>query len=148
MKIAIACDHGGFEYKAKIIEFLTAEGIAFKDFGPVSTESVDYPDYAGPVAQAVAAGEYDRGILICGTGIGMSIAANKIPGIRCALVHDVFTAQVTREHNNSNILAMGQRVIGEGLMLLIVKTWLDGNFEGGRHQARVDKITQLESCNG
>lgn len=148
MKIAIASDHGGFEYKAKITEFLTAQGIAFKDFGPVSTESVDYPDYAGPVAQAVATGEFDRGILICGTGIGMSIAANKVPGIRCALVHDVFTAQVTREHNNSNILAMGQRVIGEGLMLLIVKTWLEGEFEGGRHQTRVDKIAQLESCNG
>ncbi|MCE4957586.1 ribose 5-phosphate isomerase B [Macrococcoides caseolyticum] len=148
MKIAIASDHGGFEYKAKIKEYLTAQGIEFKDFGPASTESVDYPDYAGPVAQAVSKGEFDRGILICGTGIGMSIAANKVPGIRCALVHDVFTAQVTREHNNSNILAMGQRVIGEGLMLLIVKTWLNAEFEGGRHQTRVDKIAQLESCNG
>lgn len=148
MKIALASDHGGFEYKEKIAEYLTAEGIEFKDFGPVSTASVDYPDYAQPVAEAVANGEFDRGILVCGTGIGMNIAANKVNGIRCALVHDVFTAQVTRQHNNSNILAMGQRVIGEGQMLLIVKTWLAGEFEGGRHQARIDKIAQLESCNG
>lgn len=148
MKVAIACDHGGFQYKEKIVEFLTSQNIEYVDFGPEDELSVDYPDYAKPVAESVASGECDRGILICGTGIGMSIAANKVPGIRCALVHDVFTAQVTREHNNSNVLAMGQRVIGEGLMLLIVKTWLNAEFEGGRHQRRIDKVAALESCNG
>lgn len=148
LKIAIASDHGGFQYKEKIIELLQSQNIEYIDFGPADETSVDYPDYAKPVADSVVNGECDRGILICGTGIGMSIAANKVPGIRCALVHDVFTAQVTREHNNSNILAMGQRVIGEGLMLLIVKTWLNAEFEGGRHQKRIDKIAALESCNG
>ncbi|UBH08402.1 ribose 5-phosphate isomerase B [Macrococcus armenti] len=148
MKVAIACDHGGFQYKEKIVELLTSQNIEYVDFGPEDESSVDYPDYAKPVAESVASGECDRGILICGTGIGMSIAANKVPGIRCALVHDVFTAQVTREHNNSNVLAMGQRVIGEGLMLLIVKTWLNAEFEGGRHQRRIDKVAALESCNG
>ncbi|UOB20305.1 ribose 5-phosphate isomerase B [Macrococcus armenti] len=148
MKVAIACDHGGFQYKEKIVELLTSQNIEYVDFGPKDESSVDYPDYAKPVAESVASGECDRGILICGTGIGMSIAANKVPGIRCALVHDVFTAQVTREHNNSNVLAMGQRVIGEGLMLLIVKTWLNAEFEGGRHQRRIDKVAALESCNG
>ncbi|QYA32669.1 ribose 5-phosphate isomerase B [Macrococcus psychrotolerans] len=147
MKIAIASDHGGFQYKEKIIELLQSQNIEYVDFGPPDETSVDYPDYAKPVAKNVVNGECDRGILICGTGIGMSIAANKVPGIRCALVHDVFTAQVTREHNNSNILAMGQRVIGEGLMLLIVQTWLDAEFEGGRHQKRIDKLAALESCN-
>lgn len=148
MKIAIASDHGGFQYKEKIIELLKSQNIEYIDFGPLDETSVDYPDYAKPVAESVVNGACDRGILICGTGIGMSIAANKVPGVRCALVHDVFTAQVTREHNNSNILAMGQRVIGEGLMLLIVKTWLEAEFEGGRHQKRIDKVSALESCNG
>lgn len=148
MKIAIASDHGGFQYKEKIIELLQSQNIEYIDFGPLDETSVDYPDYAKPVAESVVNGGCDRGILICGTGIGMSIAANKVPGVRCALVHDVFTAQVTREHNNSNILAMGQRVIGEGLMLLIVKTWLEAEFEGGRHQKRIDKVSALESCNG
>jgi len=148
LKIAIASDHGGFQYKEKIIELLQSQNIEYIDFGPADETSVDYPDYAKPVADSVVNGECDRGILICGTGIGMSIAANKVPGIRCALVHDVFTAQVTREHNNSNILAMGQRVIGEGLMLLIVNTWLNAEFEGGRHQKRNDKVAALESCNG
>lgn len=148
MKIAIASDHGGFQYKEKIIELLQSQNIEYIDFGPLDETSVDYPDYAKPVAESVVNGACDRGILICGTGIGMSIAANKVPGVRCALVHDVFTAQVTREHNNSNILAMGQRVIGEGLMLLIVKTWLEAGFEGGRHQKRIDKVSALESCNG
>lgn len=148
MKIAIASDHGGFQYKEKIIELLQSQNIEYMDFGPLDETSVDYPDYAKPVAESVVNEACDRGILICGTGIGMSIAANKVPGVRCALVHDVFTAQVTREHNNSNILAMGQRVIGEGLMLLIVKTWLEAEFEGGRHQKRIDKVSALESCNG
>lgn len=148
LKIAIASDHGGFQYKEKIIELLQSQNIEYIDFGPLDETSVDYPDYAKPVAESVVNGACDRGILICGTGIGMSIAANKVPGVRCALVHDVFTAQVTREHNNSNILAMGQRVIGEGLMLLIVKTWLEAEFEGGRHQKRIDKVSALESCNG
>ena len=148
MKIAIASDHGGFLYKEKIKAYLTEVGIEFKDFGPSDEKSVDYSDYAKPVAESVADGTYDRGILVCGTGIGMSIAANKVDGIRCALVSDVFTAEVTRQHNNSNVLALGQRVIGEGLMLLIVKTWLNSEFEGGRHQNRIDKISAIESCNG
>lgn len=146
MKVAIASDHGGYQHKEAIKNHLDELGIEYKDFGTHSPDSVDYPDYARPVSEAVTSGEYDRGILICGTGIGMSIAANKVKGIRCALVHDVFTAQVTRQHNDSNVLAMGQRVIGEGLALLIVETWLKGEFEGGRHQARIDKIKMLEDA--
>lgn len=146
MKVAIASDHGGYQHKEAIKNHLDELGIEYKDFGTHSPDSVDYPDYARPVSEAVTSGEYDRGILICGTGIGMSIAANKVKGIRCALVHDVFTAQVTRQHNDSNVLAMGQRVIGEGLALLIVETWLKGEFEGGRHRARIDKIKVLEDA--
>lgn len=148
MKVAIGSDHGGFEYKELIKQQLETLNIEYHDFGTESRESTDYPDYARPVGEAVAAGEFDRGILICGTGIGMSIAANKVKGVRCALVHDVFTAQVTRQHNDSNVLAMGQRVIGEGLALLIVETWLNGSFEGGRHQRRIDKVTQMEEDYG
>jgi len=118
--------------------------IQTEDFGCTCEESVDYPDYALPVAEKVAAGEFERGILVCGTGIGMSIAANKVPGIRCALVHDTFSAKATREHNNTNVLAMGERVIGPGLALDIVKIWLETEFQGGRHERRVDKITQIE----
>ncbi|TDL95406.1 ribose 5-phosphate isomerase B [Macrococcus carouselicus] len=146
MKVAIASDHGGYQHKEAVKNRLDELGIEYKDFGTHSLDSVDYPDYARPVSEAVTAGEFDRGILICGTGIGMSIAANKVKGVRCALVHDVFTAQVTRQHNDSNVLAMGQRVIGEGLALLIVETWLKGEFEGGRHQNRIDKITVLEDA--
>lgn len=145
MKIAISSDHGGNVLRKDIMNLLDESGIEYKDFGPQTDDSVDYPDYAKPVADAVVSGEYDRGILICGTGIGMSIAANKVDGIRAALVHDVFSAKATRGHNDSNILAMGERVVGPGLAREIVKTWLAEEFEGGRHQKRIQKISNLEN---
>lgn len=140
MKIAIAADHGGFHLKREIIALLEHRGYEFVNFGTDSDASVDYPDFAKPLAQKVASGEFDRGILICGTGIGMSIAANKVPGVRCALVSDSFSARATREHNNSNVLALGQRVLGVAVALEIVDIWLTTDFEGGRHDRRVDKI--------
>ncbi|HJB78820.1 MAG TPA: ribose 5-phosphate isomerase B [Candidatus Nosocomiicoccus stercorigallinarum] len=140
MKVIVASDHGGYNLKTAIVSHLKEKGIDVKDGGPNSTESVDYPDYAKPVATAVQNGEYDRGILVCGTGIGMNIAANKYKGIRAALVHDTFSAHATREHNNSNILNMGERVIGTGLALDIVDIWLNTEFEGGRHERRIEKI--------
>ena len=140
MKVAIASDHGGFQLKAEIIRLMEEMGIEYKDFGPYSEDSVDYPDYAIPVSEKVAAGEYDRGILICGTGIGMSIAANKVKGIRCALCHDVFSARMTREHNNTNILAMAKGSL-VGLAREIAKTWLTTEFTGGKHERRVCKIS-------
>lgn len=144
MKVAIGCDHGGFHLKETIKDVLKDMQIEFTDFGTYSTESVDYPDIAAPVANAVAAGEYDRGILICGTGIGIGIAANKVDGIRAALCHDTFSAHASREHNNANILTMGERVIGPGLATDIVKIWLTTDFAGGRHERRVAKIADLE----
>lgn len=143
-KIAIACDHGGLELKEEIKKYLTNEGYDFKDYGTNETGSCDYPDYALPVAEAVANKEFDFGILICGTGIGIGIAANKVPGIRAALCSDTFSAHATREHNNANILTLGQRVVGVGLALDIVKTFLTTEFEGGRHQTRIDKIAEIE----
>lgn len=145
MKIAISSDHGGNNLRKEIVNLLNELGIEYKDFGPQTDDSVDYPDYAQPVAEGVANGEYDKGILICGTGIGMSISANKVKGIRCALVHDVFSAKATREHNDSNVLAMGERVIGPGLAKEIARTWLTTDFEGGRHENRVQKISALEN---
>ncbi|KXH83976.1 ribose 5-phosphate isomerase B [Sporosarcina sp. HYO08] len=145
MKIAISSDHGGNHLRREIVQLLSELGVEFVDLGPDSDDSVDYPDYAGAVANGVASGNYDRGILICGTGIGMSIAANKVKGIRCALVHDVFSAKATRNHNDSNVLAMGERVIGAGLAREIVKAWLSEPFEGGRHERRVGKVMELES---
>ncbi|MGG3940000.1 ribose 5-phosphate isomerase B [Peribacillus psychrosaccharolyticus] len=147
MKVAIASDHGGNQLREEIKNLLDELEISYEDFGCNCTTSVDYPDYALPVAKKVASGEFDRGILICGTGIGMSISANKVKGIRCALVHDVFTARVTREHNDSNVLAMGERVIGPGLAREIAKTWLTSDFEGGRHAIRIGKITEYEEQN-
>jgi len=144
LKIAIGSDHGGFFLKEEIKRLLEELGIAYQDFGCHSPESVDYPDIAEVVGEAVARGDYPRGILICGTGIGISIAANKIPGVRAALCHDTFSARATREHNDANILCLGERVIGFGLAREVVKTWLEGSFAGGRHQRRVDKIRQLE----
>lgn len=144
MKIAIASDHGGNNLRREIVQLLVELGVEYVDFGPDSNESVDYPDFATPVANGVASGNFDRGILICGTGIGMSIAANKVKGIRCALVHDVFSAKATRQHNDSNILAMGERVIGPGLAREIVATWLNTTFEGGRHERRIGKLMELE----
>ena len=142
MKVVIASDHGGVNLKKTVAEYLSEKEIDFTDLGPDSTESVDYPDYAKPVAEKVASGEYDRGILICGTGIGMNITANKTNGIRCALVLDTFSAKATRSHNDSNILAMGERVIGPGLALEVVDTWLNTECEGGRHERRVCKIEE------
>lgn len=144
MNIAISSDHGGNNLRKEIITLLNELGHTYQDFGPQTNDSVDYPDYAKPVTEGVANGKFDRGILICGTGIGMSIAANKVRGIRCALVHDVFSARATRGHNDTNILAMGERVIGGGLAREIVQTWLTTEFEGGRHELRVEKLTALE----
>ncbi|MCX7780466.1 MAG: ribose 5-phosphate isomerase B [Negativicutes bacterium] len=144
MKIAIGADHGGLRLKAEILAYLQAKNIPCHDFGTYTSESVDYPDISLAVAKAVAGGEYDRGIIICGTGIGVSIAANKVKGIRAALCHDVYSAQMSREHNDANILTMGERVIGPGLALAIVEKWLETGFAGGRHERRVGKIGQLE----
>jgi len=145
MKVAISSDHGGINIRREIIELLEELNIEYVDMGCECETSVDYPDYALPVAERVANGEFDRGILICGTGIGMSIAANKVKGIRCALVHDTFSAQATREHNDSNILAMGERVIGPGLARDIAKIWLTTEYQGGRHATRVGKISEYEN---
>lgn len=144
MKVAIASDHGGIHIREEIKNLMNELQIPFEDFGCECSTSVDYPDYALPVAEKVAKGEFDRGILICGTGIGMSIAANKVKGIRCALVHDVYSAKLTRQHNDTNMLAMGERVIGPGLAREIAQTWLTSEFEGGRHQNRIDKIAEYE----
>lgn len=144
MNIALGSDHGGFNLKNLVKQHLEEKGIHYKDFGCFTCESVDYPDVAYPVARAVASGEFDAGILICGTGIGVSIVANKVPGVRAALCHDCFSAKASREHNDANVLAMGERVIGPGLALQIVDTWLDSKFSGGRHARRVNKIMQIE----
>lgn len=139
--IALGSDHGGFELKEAIKKHLDTRGIAYKDLGSHSNEAVDYPEYGRKVANAVVTGECTSGILICGTGIGISISANKVKGIRCALCHDVFSAQATREHNNANVLAMGGRVVGEGLALKIVDTFIDTPFSNEeRHQRRIDLI--------
>jgi len=145
MKIAIASDHGGFELKKEIVRLLEQKKIEYKDFGTFSADSVDYPDVAIPCAEAVAGGEFDRGIIICGTGIGVCICANKVKGIRAALCHDTFSARMSRMHNDANVLTMGGRVIGPGLAATIVEEWLQSGFEGGRHQRRVDKITEYEN---
>lgn len=144
MKIAIGADHAGFQLKTAIVQYLQERGYEFQDFGVFSSESVDYPDQAALIAKAVAGGDFDQGIIICGTGIGVSIAANKIPGIRAALCHDVFSARMARAHNNSNVLALGARVVGPGLAEAIVEAYLEAEFAGGRHQLRVDKISKLE----
>ncbi len=144
MRIAIGCDHGGLNLKNEVLDYLKTEGIEVKDFGTFTEESCDYADIALPVAEAVAAKEFDFGILICGTGIGIGIAANKVPGIRAALCSDTFSAHATREHNNANILTMGERVVGKGLAIDIVKTFLNAEFEGDRHLRRINKITEIE----
>ena len=144
MKLAIGSDHGGFRLKEAIKTYLLDYNYEVTDFGTESEDSCDYPDFALPVAEAVAKGEYDRGILICGTGIGIGIVANKVKGVRAALCHDTFSAEACRTHNDANILTMGERIVGEGLALKIVETFLNSDFEGGRHQRRVDKIKALE----
>ncbi|MBE9503311.1 MAG: ribose 5-phosphate isomerase B [Proteobacteria bacterium] len=142
--IAIASDHGGFELKEDIKDFLNDAGYEFTDLGTNNNDSVDYPDYGIKLSRRVASQEFEKGILICGTGIGMSIVANKIPGIRAALLNDVFSARMSTEHNNANIIVIGGRVTGKGLARELVKAWLEATFEGGRHQKRLDKIAELE----
>ncbi|TVX89511.1 ribose 5-phosphate isomerase B [Paenibacillus agilis] len=145
MKIAIGADHAGVRLKQDIIEVIQQMGHEVQDYGCDCNQSVDYPDYALPVAEAVVNKEADRGILICGTGIGMSIAANKVTGIRCALVTDLFSAQATREHNDTNVLALGERVTGPGVAQEIVKVWLSTEFsQGERHAGRLNKVAQIE----
>lgn len=144
MVVALACDHGAYDLKEALKRHLEEKGITCRDFGCYNKESCDYTDFAAPAARAVAAGECDRGIVCCTTGIGVSITANKIRGIRCALVSDSMTARLTRQHNDSNVLAMGAGVIGEKLAMEITDTFLTTAFEGGRHERRVKKLMALE----
>ena len=144
MKIAIGSDHAGYQLKEEIKSLLEEKGLFYQDMGTDSEESVDYPDIAYKVAKGVADNNFDKGILICGTGIGMSIAANKVKGVRAALCHNVFSAKATRNHNDSNVLTMGSRVVAKGLAREIVKAWLGEEFDGGRHQRRIDKISDIE----
>lgn len=145
MKIAIACDHGGYKLKEVLKKAMESQGYEVVDFGTNSEESCDYPDYAHKAAKAVANKECEKGVVVCGTGIGVSIVANKVHGIRCALVHDVFSAKATRQHNDTNMIAMGARVIGEGLALEILNAWLHTDYEGGRHDARIAKMMAIEN---
>jgi ribose 5-phosphate isomerase B len=142
--IAVGSDHGGFGLKTAIKELLIERGIIVEDLGTDNGDSVDYPDFGEKVAREVSAGKFEKGVLICGTGIGMSIVANKFPGVRAALVTDPFMARMAKEHNNANILVLGERVLAESEAREIVATWLDATFEGGRHQGRLDKIALLE----
>ena len=142
--IAIGSDHGGFELKQFVMKHLDELGLAYRDYGTYSADSCDYPVYGEAVARAVASGEAEKGIVICGTGIGISIAANKVKGIRAALCGDCYSAEFTRRHNDANILAMGARVTGSGLALKIVDTFLTTAFEGGRHAKRIALIAALE----
>ena len=145
MKIAIGCDHGALALKNKVVAHLQERGFEVADFGTYSLDSCDYPDFAGAAAKAVASGECQRGIVLCTTGIGVSIAANKVKGIRCALLSDLMSARMTREHNDTNMMAIGAAVVGEGLALEIVDTWLDTEFSHNeRHQRRIDKVMALE----
>ena len=145
MKISLGCDHGGLELKNEIKAHLEARGFECRDFGTYTKDSCDYPDYARPAAEAVASGECERGILVCTTGIGVSITANKVNGVRCALLHDKMSASLTREHNDTNMMALGAGVVGPMLALEIVDTWLDTPFSGvERHQRRIDKVMAIE----
>lgn len=148
MKIAIACDHGGLNLKKELKEYLTRNGYEYVDFGTDSTDSCDYPDYALPAAEAVASGECDLGIVVCSTGIGVSMVANKVPGVRCAHCHDTYCAKYTRLHNDANMLAFGEKCIGVGMMEEIVTAFLTNEFEGGRHERRVAKIRAIEEKYG
>ncbi|WP_347489384.1 ribose 5-phosphate isomerase B [Desulfoscipio sp. XC116] len=148
MRVAIGSDHGGFGLKTEIINYFKEQGIEYKDFGTYNTDAVDYPDFARAVAEAVAAGKFERGVLCCGTGIGVSIAANKIAGIRAALCHDTFSARMAGEHNMANVITLGERVIGIGLARDIVQAWLGSQFAGGRHARRLEKIAAIEKDSG
>ena len=145
MKIAIGCDHGALALKNKMVQHLQAQGHEVKDFGTYTLDSCDYPDFAAPAARSVANGECEKGIVLCTTGIGVSITANKIKGIRCALLSDLMTAELTRQHNDTNMMALGAGVVGEMLALKIADTWLGTEFSGdARHQRRIDKVMALE----
>lgn len=144
MKIAIGSDHVGIELKPQIIKYIMESGHEIDDFGPFSSERTDYPIYGKKVAEAVTSGDYDRGILICGTGVGISISANKVKGIRAVVCSEPYSAKLSRQHNNTNVLAFGSRVIGSELAKMIVKEWLETEYEGGRHQRRIDEITAIE----
>lgn len=144
MKIALGSDHGGFNLKNLIMDHLKSKNIEFEDLGCYSTESCDYPVYGEKVAEAVKVGDFDFGIIVCGTGIGISIAANKVPGIRAAHCTDSFSAKATRQHNNANILALGERITGPSVALDIVDAFLSTDFEGGRHEKRVNMIEDIE----
>ena len=146
MKIAIGCDHGALELKNATVKHLEAKGYEVKDFGTYTMDSCDYPDFAEAAAKAVANGECDKGLVMCTTGIGISIAANKVKGIRCALLSDVMSARMTREHNDTNMMAIGAAVVGQMLALEIIDTWLGTAFsQGDRHQRRIDKMMALEN---
>ena len=145
MKIAIGCDHGAFDLKNAVVKHLQGKGYEVADFGCYSLDSCDYPDFAAAAANAVASGECEKGIVLCTTGIGISIAANKIKGIRCALLHDIWSAKMTREHNDTNMMAMGAGIVGKNLALEIVDTWIGTEFSGeAKHQRRIDKVMALE----
>ena len=144
LRIALGADHAGVVLKDNLARLLEERGIAYKDFGTHGAESVDYPDFAADVAHAVAAGDYDRGLLVCGSGIGMAIAANKVPGIRAAVVTEAESARLSRSHNDANVLALGARLTPPAVANDIVTAFLDTPFEGGRHQRRIDKLTQLD----
>ena len=145
MKIAIGCDHGALALKNTVVEHLTQKGYEVKDFGTYTLDSCDYPDYAGPAAKAVASGACDKGIVLCTTGIGASIVANKVDGVRCALLSDLMSARLTREHNDTNVMALGAGVVGKNLALEIVDTWLGTEFSGdARHARRIAKVMDLE----
>ena len=145
--IAIGCDHGGFELAKKIMEYFEQNGIEYKNFGTYGGEAVDYPDIALPLSKSVAQGECEKGILVCGTGIGMSLAANKVKGIRAAVCTDHFSVKFTRLHNNANVLCLGGRVLGDLFALELVDIFLNTEYEGGRHQNRLDKIAAIEEEN-
>ena len=144
--IALACDHGALDLKKAIMAHLDKRGLAYKDFGCYTKDSCDYPDFAGPAAQAVASGECDRGIVCCTTGIGVSIVANKVKGIRCALLTDTVAAAATRHHNDTNMMALGQNLVAPYMALQIVDIWLDTPYDGGRHQRRIDKMMAIEQA--
>jgi ribose 5-phosphate isomerase B len=145
MKVIVTGDHAGMTIRNAVKELLDEKGIEYEDTGCSCETSVDYPDYALPAAERVASGEFDRGIFICGTGIGMSISANKVKGIRCALTHDTFSAEMTRRHNDANVLAMGERVVGPGLAREVARVFLETEFDGGRHANRLGKVDAYEN---
>lgn len=147
MKLAIGCDHSGLELKSALMNYLDSRLIPYEDFGTYSAESCDYPRVAEKVCKAILSGQFDRGILICGTGIGMSIAANKFPGIRAAACSEPYSAILAKRHNNANVLCVGARVVASGLAALIVEGWLNASYEGERHQRRLDMITRIEQRN-